>query len=264
MSPYELISVNLTFGTLLVIYFTLFEMKNQRESLYKPDLILSNSKSYYMYSEKSGNNYFPSLWVNEKIDLNNKQLRNNLINDPEVNRIGIPIFNIGMGTAKNIKIKWEFNKNLFNEIKSTKYNPIWPKGANIRFQGSIKRKIDSTDNLIDYILPAQIVNSLENIYLPLDFQYEVISSLPIIIREILRVPQLNVTLSFKDMANQEYKKRYILKFMPELRVANIGENVKYMEAMKMKIILFESDKLFELDKKQLFDGFSDYYPNFRK
>ena len=107
----------LTFLTLLVIYFTLFELKNQRESIYKPDLILSSSKSFYMYREKNNRKYFPSIWVNQRIDVNDKKLRNNLINDPKRNMISIPLYNIGMGAAKNVKINWEYDKSLFKEIR---------------------------------------------------------------------------------------------------------------------------------------------------
>lgn len=57
-----------TLITALLVLYTLFEMKYQRESMYKPDIILNGSGRFYIYSERNGNfAYLPSLWVNEEL-----------------------------------------------------------------------------------------------------------------------------------------------------------------------------------------------------
>lgn len=243
MSPYEIASVILTTITSILILFTLFEMKNQRESIYKPDLILRSSKRFYMYSEKNGDIDLLSLWTNEKIDASDQGTRDDLIKDPERNLIGIPIYNIGMGTAKDVKIKWDYDKEEIQKliINKTKDNPLWAPGSNIETTVPLVRDINAEDDIIDYILPSQIKSSSENFYIPVEFQNDFNYFLPILLREnnISSIPKLRLKLCYKDIANQNCHKEYILIFSPKSWASADFDDYRYMDDMEMDLKIKE-------------------------
>jgi hypothetical protein len=241
LSFYELISVFLTFGTLIVIYFTLLELKNQRETIYKPDIVLKSSGRFYIYNEQNGRfAYLPSLWVseeitkskifskntslqeNEKLKMPDQETFQELSNDPDRNKIGIPLFNIGKGAAKNIEIKWEFDQDKHrqdikdkNELKN-----LWKK---FEFSGTFIPSQDiSQDSYfsrkIDYITPSitgSVDETIEQVYLPYDFQmlFNKIITIEMEDDDYFDIPNLlKLNISYDDLANQRHCKKFIFNF----------------------------------------------------
>lgn len=235
MSLYEFVSLVLTFGTLLVIYLTLFELKNQREAIYKPDLVLRSTGRFYIYNERNGRfGFLPSLWVDEnvaksKIFSKNESLEEyeklkmpdddtfqELSKDPNRNKIGIPIFNIGKGVAKNIEFTWEFDQEYHKELmEKNKQMNIWKK---YEFTSNFIPSPDiypSSTKKIDYITPTETGSPkeiTEKVYIPYLYQicFNQDITLELNIHSITHLPILNI--SYEDLANQRHYKKFIINF----------------------------------------------------
>lgn len=235
MSLFELISLNLTLGSLLVIYFTLFELKKQREAIYKPDIVLKSSGRFFIYNEKDC--YFansPSLWVDEettkakifsknnsleeyeRLKMPDQEIFKELSKNPNRNEIGIPLFNIGKGAAKNIDIKWKFDLDEYFEEKKTKnlkkfdFTGTFVASKNISEDSYFSRKID-------YITPSitgSLDENIEKVYIPYDFQLLFNKYIILEKKEDSNISSniLKLNISYDDLANQRHFKKFIFNF----------------------------------------------------
>lgn len=104
----QLINVIASLGALisaLVALFTLREIKNQRRSAYKPELILKSftiepSKSPLLLSKREYLNYKVSDFNDHSVNYNNVEFQ---VYPP------YKINNLGFGIAKNVKCTWYFD-----------------------------------------------------------------------------------------------------------------------------------------------------------
>lgn len=215
MSQYELSDVFLTTFTSLLILFTLFEMKNQREAIYKPDLILSSNKRFYMYKKNGNNDFVPILWSNKEVNIQNKQEYDELIRDNYNydNKIEIDIFNIGMGAAKKVELQWEYNKEkvqkmIINEVNK---DPTWIKSSNNPYALLTERKKNYD---FDYILPSEISQEVKSISFPIGFKNDFSYALTVLLKNKKRneIPKLNLKIIYQDLANQKCVKKFVFKF----------------------------------------------------
>ncbi|UTB31875.1 MAG: hypothetical protein NKF70_10215 [Methanobacterium sp. ERen5] len=267
LTLFEVISILLTFGSLLVIYLTLNELKIQRESMYKPDIVLKRSGRFYMYNEQNGHfAYLPSLWLNEEIVKNEiinqnkllddtenfkipENLYNKFCNDPRRNIIPIPILNIGKGAAKNIEIIWKFDQESYiKEIKDKNdKTKMW---NNFKFFGQFipPNEIVHNQSKIDYITPVNTEitkNNLEYVYIPYDFQtlFEMDTTLNIYdggvsSDELNHSLKLHVT--YDDLTNKRHEKRFKFVFNSRygtfnLNSTKIQKHIIYRLEMDFKI-----------------------------
>src|SRR5574339_950200 len=90
---------------IVLVYFTLLEMRNQRKAAQKPELIVP-IVSIYGYTDDN-ELFIASEW-------SNKEIKNKTIVIEEHPHISI--YNIGAGAAKAISIKWDFD--LSGTVKS--------------------------------------------------------------------------------------------------------------------------------------------------
>ena len=239
LSFYELLSVFVTFGTLIVIYLTLLEMKRQRETIYKPDVVLKSSGRFFIYNEED-NRFIclPSLWVEEettktkifskntsleeyeRLKMPDQETFQELIKNPNRNEVGIPLFNIGKGAAKNIEIKWEFDrdkylkeietKNIKNLQKKIEFYGTFTPSSNISQNSYFSRKID-------YIMPStkdMLDETSEKVYIPYDFQFLFNKYIIMEKEEDMFISSilLKLNISYDDLANQRHFKTFIFNF----------------------------------------------------
>ena len=98
-----LVAGGATFLNSVLVFFTLREMKRQRELSNQPEMAFQE-KSFYVYNDE---NCFPRIWVNQKIALaEGKEEKKSFILDAN---------NIGNGVARNVKIQWNIDINGFIE-----------------------------------------------------------------------------------------------------------------------------------------------------
>jgi len=105
MNPIDIFSIISSIGTAiatLLILFTFFEMINQRRTTYRPEIIIKNCT-------KDESDKRPETWSFGKP--NEKLIEFSGIT-------WVKLYNIGLGTVKNVKILWEYNVNgLISYIK---------------------------------------------------------------------------------------------------------------------------------------------------
>lgn len=253
----------LTTITAIIILITLFEIINQRESMYKPDIILKSKGNFYMYYEKNGNVFLPSLWTNSEIDTDRdkhrkpintveykpdlqpwsdrqeepeKRLFANAELDIDRNKIGIPLFNIGMGTAKKIEIKWDFEKkDIIKLLKQFYQEDLNRQSFDIKPSFKITSGLTMVES-VDYIPPSKIESDdiLEEIYFPYKFQQYFNIYLTCLFNGILKtgkistdtsnlflnisdpilneIPELLLNITYYDIANKIYHKSFRINF----------------------------------------------------
>src|SRR3972149_11460007 len=87
-----------TLVAVLFVFLTLQEMVKQRKASYKPEIIIPNV-SIYGYVDNPDEIFISNRWSNK--ELTDEYVVGNL---PKVS-----LYNIGLGAAKSIKIKWDFD-----------------------------------------------------------------------------------------------------------------------------------------------------------
>jgi hypothetical protein len=97
---------------LIIAVLTFVENKNNRIATSKPVLMIQKSTPYYLSLQFINSiHLFPSFDLNfrqYKDSINNNSIRKSINNDLEINMV-----NVGNGTATNINLNFEYNKNLY-------------------------------------------------------------------------------------------------------------------------------------------------------
>ena len=219
-----------TWVTIVLVYFTLREMRNQRRAAQKPELIIPNVS---IYGYAADNEIFiASNW-------SNKELKNDGVVVEE--RPQVTIYNIGAGAAKEINIKWDFDlsgaiksiqdycyRNSIPVVVSTqndglivehKGNKSW---MNIKAYSSIEHA---------YLMPAWVTSLGLKSGLPVTF-LQLISILifldnhqrqknpsdksffPLVEESRFKIPPLFCELSYEDISGERYAKKFDVTFQP--------------------------------------------------
>ena len=98
-----------TWLTIVLVYLTLQEMRNQRKASQKPDLIIPKfSFVGYVFGfsdETMTSLTIPRSWVDSHDEFWQPTHQKILDDRPFINA-GITLYNVGFGVAKNIQLKW--------------------------------------------------------------------------------------------------------------------------------------------------------------
>ncbi len=115
-------------GTLLAAFLTLWiiwltrktvnEMKTQREKSYQPDLVLEKELDFRVYQPL--HHYEYCMW-----DAGNENKSNDYVGSLSRYIINLNVFNIGIGTAKNIRFKYKIpNEKILEEFTKNKVEDL--------------------------------------------------------------------------------------------------------------------------------------------
>jgi hypothetical protein len=152
-----------------------------------------------------------------------------LYDDKQPEKFSLPIYNIGLGTAKNIKIKWDFNEDflqqtvlldkdndffLENSIKQNGDKTLEIKGG--QFNSLIRLNADLIQE-IDFILPYKSDNDASAV---LQIPYSIDKLFGIYVELCVKHKKLDELLKqnfsfdvdFKDVHNKKYTKRFNVKY----------------------------------------------------
>jgi len=221
----DIISSYSTLIVALIAIFTLIEIYRQRKYSFKPELIISSQPFYIIKYTKSK---IPLIWKN-----NIKRTEGGHLPESDSARKNelyeLLFYNIGLGTAKNIKVTFSTNlketidhikkldkDNILN-IESEDLSKVTLKHTKSEYFGHEGKSIFFIENAnkreIDYILPSQIEKKSTNIIIPAYYTY--FYSIMIYlwnkhgfdIDETLILPTLDVTMEYKDIGNKKYKRK---------------------------------------------------------
>lgn len=186
-------------STLLVL-LTLFEMRAERNATYLPNISLSNTEVAIAWNE-NGLPYISAESESFFSEMINK-------NDTQVNILPqIKVYNIGVGTAKDITFTWDTKRNIkqFMDILNT-YEDI-----NLSFEEnmiyiktpSMEQGIGESDSYgIDFMLNS--TQEYDTLTFPLSY-YELIKQI-YMKKDIQNVPTLFLCISFSDIQGKTYNK----------------------------------------------------------
>ena len=239
ISTYILLIVNIF--TLIILYGTLREIRNQRIGAYLPELLIKEKIITFdsEYSENGFKILNPSNIEFPKIDSVDLDFANIMSKFPIINtksrQYSFEIYNIGLGTAKKIKVEfiYEYTElvKLIQEVdKDKKIN------VNIFEEGGLQIEIDENLDLFpqleyssDYVY---IKNNEEAIfYIPYAFVDLYCLYWTLLLKNhrfsaaadyLSRVPKIHIKINYVDIYNRNLTKSYIINY----RLISLFGNVK--------------------------------------
>ncbi len=182
-----------TIISMLLVLFTLNEMRTQRDNTYMPDVVVETKQMFVYWGVKSP--YIvddPSLPIED---------------NTKITHIKMELLNIGVGTAKEIKFtlnnegieKWITLLKEKNPKKEYSYND--EEGIiNLNIDG---RKIGfGKDYKFEKLFLLPNANESFSFYLPLIY--------PILIQKLyesyVTIPEIPITIEYSDVQGKQYKK----------------------------------------------------------
>lgn len=218
-----------TFISSLIAIFTLIEVKKQRHSYYKPDILIKSflvaiSKSPFLKKEEE-------LLEYKTCDFNDYSNNYNEIKYEVSAKYKVE--NLGFGIAKNVKCQWQFDEKeaiqLISEELPRNFSFSLHESLNLYFLNncnnedfhySVFTKIEKQN--IDYIAPIDIhshshLHTVPNIiiythYLFLLFKEkllkEKVDNFNIFKFKEYKFPSPSLIIEYRDLNNKKYKKEY--------------------------------------------------------
>lgn len=210
----------------LILLWTLFEVRNQRKSMYMPDLLIKNHP----------------FKIKKKRDLELSWEFNNASSSDFL----LSITNVGFGTAKNINLDWSYDIDKFVKLiqvldTNKKFN--LKKGED--FIELRINNLKSITNLkcIPYFDSFLKNNNDMNIRLP--YSYQQLFSIIIFLftqtphdslnRYINQVPKLKLKIEYQDIGGRKITKKYVLDIETiMLKISREKEYTMYKGLLKTK------------------------------
>lgn len=221
VSIFTIIAAVATVIYTIITFRTLKEIKAQRETAYRPDIIVDES-SFYIYSSELGINSFPTEYTYDKKELGYKPQHK------YSNSFGLKFYNIGLAAAKNIKIQFSINiQKIIEQTVLSSANIDEHKRINVEYKNnSIEFK--PVDKNLGYGSFHVIHNQLDrnlNHLLPVNIEPNAfIVALPTYILELNALmiynfgnsndknrvfntmPTMTLTIHYSDIGNKIHKK----------------------------------------------------------
>lgn len=219
-----------TLITALATFWTVLEVKKQREASYHPEIYLGN-QAVYFYGLKWKDTYLPFSYSTEEIKEFNDMAWKNYIN--------IDLHNVGFAVAKAVEYEWSFdiqtvienihkvNRVGFFHVHFDKILEISAPQIEFKFSHMVANQLRG--NTINYILPSSIEKTATKIHVPscyIDLYLIFLSSALNYYSkktetknevkthniDLENFPQLNLKLAYKDLHGKTHSKSFGLRF----------------------------------------------------
>lgn len=194
-----IIQITISIISTFIVLFTLFEMQAARNATYLPDISLSNTEVAIAW-DKNGLSYISEDDMNTISKITKE--------DTVINKLPqIKIYNIGVGTAKDISFEWNTSKNIkqfmhilnscddinisFDRSMVNIKTPSIEQGIFIPDNSQIDFLLNSTQEYDTLIFPLSYYQLIKEIYMRTDTR---------------EVPTLYLSVSFSDVQGKVYKK----------------------------------------------------------
>ena len=218
-------------GTLisaLIYYHTLKEIRKQRETTYKPHIIIEETP-FVVKAFRKGEVTFPSLWDNNNTFT--KEIEEYKEEKYCKSNFNLKSYNIGFGTAKKITGKFSYDIDAFIEqlqrlnsitegkkqifINKDKYTiEFKTNNEDLSYLNKIFLYKNEAKRIIDYILPVNVDTKFTSINIPNSFLelLNVQVYLTMINHDNKKInfeiePELFFNYSYYDISNKKYSKR---------------------------------------------------------
>ena len=196
---YSIIQIIISVVSTLLVLFTLFEMKVDRNAAYRPSLSISNTETAIAWNQDG------------KIieDEDNKKNFANLLKDSTIINITpqMLVYNIGVGTAKNVTFEWNHEKNInqfvekFNQYNGVKILSVEENGVIIESDSSVIKVGYQTKVEFEFLpntSPTEYSIIFPRLYY--DFITQLCSYAPLTEHDLC----FELTVSYCDIQGKEY------------------------------------------------------------
>jgi hypothetical protein len=239
MTTDQLIALSASLGAFVsafATFLTIREMKRQREDSYRPELVFMGS-AFECISDPKIKGKVPIVW---------HPSLNGVRQDTTSYFTYVSLYNIGLGSAKNLQITWDYPfsilvselNNLTNKYFSTSF---------FRFEnGVLFFDSETHGNMVsnwrtqqqcrlNYVLPSS--TKTDSLQVTLPHAYILIVSAIVYfgaitedIEMIENIPELKVHIDYYDIANKKHSVNYSFNFSPTMFAGN-GESIHcYLES----------------------------------
>jgi hypothetical protein len=226
-----------TFATAVATFFTVREIKKQRQQSNMPNIVLLPNKRFYLYRATSLKNYQYLYWHETHLQEANQ------VETVRHMQFDIDIFNIGIGSAKNVKFKYFINTKehvkFLNELGIVNVEKLDLESDALSFSAKYgndmlgisvgKIDIDFTQTFIPKSDVKASKLKLPMIYLSL-FNAFILSILSKQDRFDYydKFPSLNLSMSYQDIANKKYKKNFKIFFILDCLSINTNREPSFV------------------------------------
>lgn len=201
--------------SILLVLFTLFEMQVSRNNAYLPDILFYNTTFAVTWNE----NGFTRLGQSDDEMYQNLIARNEYVNEiPK-----IKLTNIGVGTAKNVQIEWEYenldllvdylykvnDKATFTYLRNDKYDSVIINGS-----------LYTSSKPFSEITYMKNESEEERIVFPYEYWECIRESCVNQTAGSLPIPDLKVEVRYSDVQGKRYTVTKIISVYPTIRVVN--------------------------------------------
>lgn len=225
----NLISGLATLSASLIALFTLLEIKRQRKQSYKPEPVIKSSL-IYVYSEKFKEYYFP-FKISRELYKNENSIVNLSFSD-----FYLELVNVGISSAKNLSIKWDFDFNkAISTIESKNEDRLFlinynTKSLEIKFPLDNYREVNVVKNQFEIINFDYLVNSTSNsfdviplrvpvavmrlylVYISLALEFYNINEKSSKNGSLDNFPELSLNIRYEDISGNKYSKFFNVEF----------------------------------------------------
>ena len=222
-----------TFVTAIATFWTVFEMKKQREQSNMPNIVLLPDKRFSLYKATTLNHYQYWYWHDTNIQETSQ------VETIRCMQFDVDLFNIGVGSAKNVKYKYKIDAkeitNFLNDIGIVTVEMLDLKSDILTFSAKFgsdmlvknvgKIDIDFSQTFIPKTDEKASKLKLPTIYLALYNAF----ILSILQKQNTtdyfdKFPSLYLSTTYQDIANKEYKKDFQISFKLDFMDVIINTN----------------------------------------
>ena len=255
---YQLITSIIAILTVFVMFLTLTHLIKQHKTAIKPEIVINDEEIHFFmkrYSSDTTFGFIDSYTTNKEIDtliLSNYKSSNQwkILPSRNQNSFRFELINIGLGTAKSIKLKWSFdtiriskiysNYKLFNMLDTVIINRnsicLCEKHDTICYW-----EFEKYDE-INFILTYQNNKAIIKLPIPVMYLKALLFNKIIEIQSLVQnhkwleigFPHLNLELSYKDISNNLFQKHWEITFKTKSSAGNSNKfhwtcNVNFKE-----------------------------------
>ncbi|MBI2004454.1 hypothetical protein HYS72_03255 [Candidatus Pacearchaeota archaeon] len=206
----------------LILLWTLFEMRNQRKSMYMPELLIKNH----------------AFKIRKKKDLKFSWE----FNIPSSSNFLLSITNVGFGIAKNINLGYSYDVDKFvrliRELDTRNLFNLKKEDAWIKLEGN---KLKSLINLKCLAYFDNFLKNNEDMKISLPYSYQQLFSIMVFLslqsssenfsKYINMIPKLKLKINYQDIGERKITKKYVLNMKMFMFDKSSNENYIMCEGL---------------------------------